>query len=142
MKKATYLLIIMVLATLFTKAQATSATPQINITKLIAYEADNRFFIDWTTDKPGTTNYWEVQSSTDGRTFSTIALVLGSDPAKPGEQFGYKGKITTKTSAAYYRIVHISPSGIKLQSHIIKLAKLHSSSLINPEIKVRIPVLL
>ena len=142
MKKITYLLAFLLFGALFTKAQTSSIDSKINISKLIAYEKDSRFFIDWATDLADKTNYWEVQSSIDGRTFSTIALVLGPDPSKPGEQFGYKGKITTKTSAAYYRIVHISPSGIKLQSHIIKLAKLHSSSLINPEIKVRIPVLL
>ena len=141
MKKATYLLILMVLGTLFTTAQTTSASPQINITKLIAYEKDNQFFIDWATDGAGKTNYWEVQSSTDGRTFSTIALVLGPDPAKPGEQFGYKGKITTQKLAGYYRVVHISPSGVKQPGNIIKPAKLHSLSLIKPDIKSKILVL-
>ena len=142
MKKATYLLFFLVSGTLFAKAQTASTTPQINIAKLIAYEKDGRFFIDWATDGPDKTNYWEVQSSTDGKTFSTIALVLGPDPSKPGEQFGYKGKIAAQKTAVYYKVVHISLSGIKQESNIIKLAKLNSLSLINPGIQSKIPVLL
>ena len=142
MKKATYLLSFLVLGVLFAKAQTTSGTSQISITKLIAYENNSRFYIDWATDGGNKTNYWEVQSSSDGRAFSTIALVLGPDPSKTGQQFGYKGKTTTQKQAGYYRVVHISTSGEKQQSNIIKPAKLDSMSLINPDIKNKIPVLL
>ena len=142
MKKITYLLAFLLFGALFTKGQTSSADSKMKISKLIAYEKDSRFFIDWATDGADKTNYWEVQSSIDGRTFSTIALVLGPDPSKPGEQFGYKGKISEQKPAFYYRIVHISLSGIKQQSNMIKLAKLDSLSLINPDIKSKTPAFL
>ncbi|MEP7164570.1 MAG: hypothetical protein ABI741_07745 [Ferruginibacter sp.] len=141
MKKASHLIIFLLLG-VFTEAQISPAGSNINISKLIAYEKDSSFFIDWATDGIVKTNYWEVQTSIDGKAFSTIAFVLGPDPAKPGEQFGYKGKISDQKPAVFYRIVHISSSGIKQPGNIIKLVKLDSLSLINPDIKHKIPVLL
>ena len=135
MKKATYLLAIMVLASLFTNAQTLTADTKINISKLIAYEQDNRIFIDWSADAGTKSNYWEIQTSADGKKFSTIALVMGPDPSKPGEEYQYRDKVNAKNTTAYYRIVHTSTTGVKQPSNIIKLMKLDSTSFINPGIK-------
>jgi hypothetical protein len=140
MKKAIYLMSLLMLTSMLTKSQSTSTGKSITITKLIAYEKDNRFYIDWATDGTVETNYWEVQISTDGKRFSTLALVLGADPSQPGEAYAYKGKVDEQKRAAYYRVVHISANGIKQQSKIIKLVKLESMSFINPEIKDKEPV--
>lgn len=134
MKKVTYLLSVMVLTSLFTSAQTTADT-KINISKFVAYEQNNRLFVNWAADAGSKTNYWEVQSSTDGKRFSTIALVMGPDPSKPGEEYQYKDKITSKNATAYYRIVHVSTTGVRQQSDIIKMMKLDSTSFINPSIK-------
>ena len=144
MKKTTYPLCFLLLTVLFAKAQSSLPTVNttINISKLIAYEKDDRLFIEWSTDGSNKTNYWEVQGSVDGKNFSTIAIVLGSDPSKPGEQYEYKEKINSKNQVAYFRVVHISSSGAKHQSNIIKPVKMDSSSFINPAIKSKTPVLL
>ena len=142
MKKATYLMALLVLSTFFTNAQPATGGGLINISKLIAYEKDNRFYIDWATDGNNATNYWEVQSSVDGKNFSTIAIVLGADPGKTGDEYGYRGKIDSKNPSVYYRVVHISTAGAKQQSDVIKLIKLESMSFINPTIKSKVPVLL
>lgn len=124
---------------LFVKAQTSSIGSTINISKLIVYEKDNRLFVDWATDGTSKTNYWEVQSSVDGKKFSTIALVLGPDPSKPGEQYEYKGKVDQKTPE-YYRVVHISASGEKQISSTIKFMKLNALSFVNPDIKNKVPI--
>ena len=142
MKKSSYFLSILILAALFTQAQTTTANTKINISKLIAYEKDNRFHIEWSTDGTSKSNYWEVQSSADGKRFSTIAFVMGPDPSKPGEEYEYKGKINNQQPQAYYRIIHIDTAGIKQQSDVIKLIKLGSVTFINPNIKSKIPELL
>ncbi len=138
MKKAIYLLVF-IFGGLFAKAQTTAS--RINISKLIVYEKDSRLFLDWATDGTKPTNYWEVQSSTDGKKFSTIALVLGPDPSQQGDEYRYKGSLD-KRGAEYFRVVHIGTAGEIQQSNVIKLMKLEAVSFVNPDIKNKVPAVL
>lgn len=122
----------LVLGALFTKAQTTRTDLKINISKLTAHEKDSRIIIEWSADAGDESNYWEVQGSTDGKSFSTIALVLGADPGKAGEQYTFKGKIT-RPNDIYYRVVHISLTGNEQQqSEIVQVVKQGSLSRIAP----------
>ncbi len=121
MKTITFIIAFVLLPAFYLQAQTT--TNKISITKLIAYEKDNRFFIDWATEPGVEDGYWEVQQSVDGKRFSTLALVLGADPRKTGEQFEYKGKINTTNPACYYRVVHFSSQGSQQKSEIIRPLK-------------------
>lgn len=121
MKKITFIIALSLLPAFYLQAQ--TITNNINITKLIAYEKDNRFFIDWATDPGVEDGYWEVQQSTDGKRFSTLALVMGADPRKSGEQYEYKGKINMVNPACYYRVVHFNSQGTQQKSEIIKPLK-------------------
>lgn len=141
MKKTTYLIIALALGFLNVKAQS-EITKKVTISKLLVYEKDNRLFIDWATDGTAKTNYWEVQGSVDGKRFSTLAIVMGPDPGKAGEQYEYKGKIDTQNQAAYYRVVHVQEDGEKQPSNIIQMIKLGSMSFVNPDIRNKVPVLL
>ena len=122
MNQLKILIAFLLLGTALVKGQPAITTEKINITKLKAYEKDSRIFIEWSADAGDRSNYWEVQSSADGKKFSTIALVLGADPGKTGEQYTYKGKINN-TNNVYYRVVHIDLAGVQLQSDIIQVLK-------------------
>jgi hypothetical protein len=68
--------------------------------------------IDWATDNKVPTNYFEIERSSDGINFNTIALVLGPDPKQPGcdcyECFDKPGSNTKKY---FYRLKHVSING-------------------------------
>jgi hypothetical protein len=138
MKKILYIMSLMMLPAMFAKAQTGATGKQITITKLIAYEKENRVFIEWSATGGNEINYWEVQGSPDGQRFSTLALVLGPDPAGTGEYFAFKEKIT-KRSAVYYRLVLVSTSGERVQSEILKPGNT-PSSLVSPTVGVNIQV--
>lgn len=72
------------------QAQSSVTGTKIIITKLIGYEKDGRLSIEWSTDGSIETNYREVQSTMDGKKFSTFALVLGADPGKSGKEYGFQ----------------------------------------------------
>lgn len=127
MNKQIFLIGLMSLITMLVKGQVAQTTKTISITKLIAHEKDNRIFIEWAADSGSQSNYWEVQTSIDGKGFSTIALVLGADPGKTTEQYIFKGKIKDQLSK-YYRVVYISQSGQEQISDIIELLQQSSSS--------------
>jgi len=136
MKQAGIALILLLSMGITAKSQEGSRGEKINITKLIAYEKDNRFYIDWATDGKVATNTWEVQGSVDGKHFTTIALVLGADPSKPGDEYGYRGNVAGQKSGTWYRVVHKGRGGIQ-ESEMIKTMKLESVSFINPEIRTK-----
>lgn len=138
MKQTGIALLLLLSMGLTAKSQEGRGEGRINITKLIAYEKDNRFYIDWSTDGKVATNIWEVQSSADGKHFTTIAMVLGADPTKPGDEYSYRGKTEGQKPGTYYRVVHKGRGGMQ-ESEMIKTMKLESVSFINPEIRSKTP---
>lgn len=108
------------------KAQVSSvqAKTTLNIVKFQVYAKNTKLIIDWSTDGAKTTNYWEVQRSTEGTQFSTIALVLGPDPGQTNDQYQYMEKLNNaKNSNAYYRLRHINADGTEQISKVIQLVK-------------------
>lgn len=96
----------------------TPASKSINISKLTAYEKENRLYVEWSANTGTNNNYWQVQSSSDGKRFSTIAIVLGPDPNWPTEHFTFKEKITDKSLSNYYKVVHVSADNQLSESEI------------------------
>ena len=133
MKKLNFLIAFTLLGTMLVKGQTTDQALKISITKLTAHEKDNRIYVEWAANAGTESNYWEIQGSADGKNFSTVALVLGTDPGKTGEQYTFKGKIT-RSNDLYYRVVHISLTGNDHQkSDIIQVVKQDSLSATTPQ---------
>ena len=118
------LLIIAALVLVNCQGKAQNAiTDTITITNFNAYEKDHKQVVEWNTAAGINSYCWEVQCSYDGKTFATIALVLGDDPQQPGH-FGYSGKIKQGTGPErYYRLCHNSAAGARQWSKIIRPAK-------------------
>lgn len=107
-----------------TKAQPSVNDNKINITSFNVYEKDNKIFINWATDGTASVNYWEVQRSTNGTEFSTIAMVLGPDPRQQGDNYQYMEKVKdSKVTVVYYRLCHIDTNGKEIFSEIKQLTK-------------------
>ena len=124
LKKITLLLLITVLFCCNTKGQQSPGDQKIIITNSKIDEKDNQLTISWTTDGTVATNYWRVQSSTDGRNFSTFAIVLGPDPRQQGDNYQYKGpRVGKKEIKNYYRLCAIVDDGKEIINEIIAQAK-------------------
>lgn len=99
------------------------AQPSINITDFRVVREQNKVAIQWATDKTSETNYFEVERSSDGRNFKTVAYVLGADPAKTNcECFGCFDKIKENAKQSYYRLKHVNTNGSVQFSQIKMLA--------------------
>jgi hypothetical protein len=118
--------LLMLTAFISRKAEAQPAlhNQAITITNFTVYEKDTKLFVDWSTDGTIATNYWQVQISDDGKSFSTIAIVLGPDPKQPGDRYQYMEKIKAGRDATkYYRLCHVDVNGNAQMSGIITPAK-------------------
>ena len=123
-KKITYLLLITAFFSGNVKAQSSPGNQKITITNFKVNEKNDQLIIDWATDGAVATNYWQLQSSTDGKRFSTFALVFGPDPRQPGDSYQYRDKIKKETlTKTYYRLSHIDKDGKEINSEIIQTAK-------------------
>jgi len=85
---------------------------KINFTAFTVNSNQKRIIIDWATDNKVSTNYFEIERSTDGINFKTIALVLGPDPKQTTcdcyEAFDKPGANAKKY---FYRLKHVSTDG-------------------------------
>lgn len=99
---------------------------KIIFTKFSVSTGKKRISFDWTTDGNVATNYFELQKSTDGTNFKTIAFVLGPDPKQPTcDCYGCYEKYVHKTAKhSYYRLKHVDTDGVEQLSETKLLAKL------------------
>ena len=125
-KKMIYLVMITVFISGNIQAQeAVNGQKIITITTFKVYENNAQLVIDWSTDGRVETNYWQVQSSTDGQKFSTIALVFGPDPRQKGDNYQYKGKIKDASDGTetYYRVTPVDAKGQEISTEIVQSVK-------------------
>jgi hypothetical protein len=92
---------IIVLAFIINTANATETPNQIEVTKIDATTNMIR-----TTFKIKANETYHIQKSIDGKTFKTIALVIGSEDVDQMPPFSIKDK-TTKGKNVTYKIVKI-----------------------------------
>lgn len=106
-------------------AQLTPATdPKIIITNFKVYENNDQLFIDWQTDGVVEANYWQVQRSVDGKTFTTIAIVLGPDPRQGTNRYQYKTKMRKRgESNMIYRLNPVDIREKEINTEIVSTTK-------------------
>ncbi|MEO7047354.1 MAG: hypothetical protein ABI091_18775 [Ferruginibacter sp.] len=101
---------------------AQTKNPSIEIKDFAAKIENSNLLINWNSSAEGQDNYWEVQGSKDGKTFSTIGIVLGADPAEGG--FKYKQSIAkVKPGLKYYRVLHVESDEKATASNTIGVSK-------------------
>ena len=85
----------------FTGQPPLSATVSINSSaKLISFTGsfkDNKVFLEWTVDENEAADQFEVERSTDGKSYSLAALVFATDKPKTGKYFFYEKAGSGKT---------------------------------------------
>jgi hypothetical protein len=86
---------------------------KLSFSKFVLSTDEKRVSISWSIKNSMPTNYFEIQKSTDGVNFKTIALVLGPDPKQlKGDSYGCFDKYVRKEAKhAYYRLKHIDING-------------------------------
>ncbi len=89
----------------------------------VNWSTDNAVSVKWSTDNAVPTNYFEVEKSTDGKNFQTIAYVLGADPSKTDcDCYGCFDKVSTNKNESFYRLKHVSLNGEVEFSEVKSLA--------------------
>jgi hypothetical protein len=122
-KKLTCLLMLM-FALNNTKAQTEAAGSKITITNFNVYENNDQLFINWQTDGVVDANYWQVQRSTDGKNYATIAFVLGADPRQAANHYQYKVKMRKRgESKLFYRLSPVDKNDKEISTEIISATK-------------------
>ena len=95
---------------------------KVSYTSFTVNEASNKVVIDWITDNKVATNYFEIQRSTDGKNFKTVALVFGPDP-RQSEGNSYECFDTPSNKKKYfYRLKHVNTDGEAELSEVKMLA--------------------
>jgi len=100
-------------AALTTGSFAQTKTHQkIDIKDFHVMKDQNKIDINWSIGEKVPANYFEVERSSDGKNFKTVAYVLGADPTKTDcECYGYFEKINTHFKQSYYRLKHVDMNG-------------------------------
>jgi hypothetical protein len=105
------LIILAWMITLTGVSQDKKDTKKIKYTSFTVITKQHKVELEWATDNSVSTNYFEVQKSSDGKNYKTIALVLGPDPKKPGcDCYDWFDTLMQKTNT-YYRLKHIDANG-------------------------------
>jgi hypothetical protein len=83
-------------------------------TNLKAIVENNNIILNWTVSEMGLLNYCKVQASTDGITFYTVGMVMGSNPQDANNNtFSFKQSIAKmRPGQAYYRILNVEAGEI------------------------------
>lgn len=71
----------------------------------------DKLLINWSTVSVDGYNYFEIEKSRNGKDFKTFAYVLGADPQKAENEFGYYDKLKGQEGKLYYRIKHVDENG-------------------------------
>lgn len=99
------------------KSQAQTNSP-VDIKAFQVEVSGDRLLINWSTASEDDANYFEIEKSLNGQDFKTYAMVLGPDPQKSANDYGYFDKINKKKSNVSYRIKHVDLNGNTSYSEI------------------------
>jgi len=110
--RSIFVSLVFVSAHAVTTAQSpVSGHGKINFTNFTVNSKPKGIMIDWATDNKVPTNYFEIERSSDGVNFKTIAMVLGPDP-KQANCDCYECFDKTGSKAKYfYRLKHVGTDG-------------------------------
>jgi hypothetical protein len=69
-------------------------------------------------------NYYEIQASKDGKSFTTIGMVMGADPKGAGNTFSFKQQLAKlKSGKVFYRVLLVSNNLTATATDAVKIAK-------------------
>lgn len=106
-----------------TFAQSAQAENPGVISNLKASVQNSNLVINWNAADNGTANHIEIQASEDGKTFSTIGLVLGADP-KQANTYTFKQNVSKlKPGRTYYRVLTVDTNSMASASDVVRLTK-------------------
>lgn len=96
-----------------TWAQAvTTNQGRINFTSFTLNSNQKGIKIDWATDNKILTNYFEIERSSDGINFKTVAMVLGPDPKQTNcDCYECLDRPKSNAKKYFYRLKHVSTDG-------------------------------
>lgn len=105
----------------FTNTQAQTGNPSASIVNNLKLSVENNSLtMNWVVADVAASNYCEVQASVDGKTFSTIGLVMGADPKQTNNNYSYKqGLKKLKPGHVFYRVLNIGTDGKAYASDVI-----------------------
>lgn len=82
---------------------------------------NNSLVMNWSNTSA---NYYEIQASKDGKTFTTIGMVMGADPKGAGNTFSFKQQMAKlKPGKAYYRVLLINNDQTATATEAVKIAR-------------------
>ena len=96
----------------------------VKIDSLTANVKDGKLSVSWSANDKASANYFEIQRSDDGKTFKTIGLVMGPDPAQGNDKYAFMQKMKKKDEGfAFYRVKYNEANGGEQLSEIIVPSK-------------------
>lgn len=97
----------------FSNSFAQTATPVATVfTNLKASVENNNLVINWNLPENVVSDYCLVQVSFDGKTFSTLGMVMGADPKQANNSFIFKQNMKKmKSGHVYYRVYAVDNAG-------------------------------
>lgn len=82
---------------------------------------NNSLVMNWSNT---TANYYEIQASKDGKTFTTIGMVMGADPKGAGNTFSFKQQMAKlKPGKVYYRVLLVNADQTLIATPAVKISK-------------------
>jgi hypothetical protein len=79
---------------------------------------NNAVVMNWSNT---TASYYEIQASADGKTFTTIGMVIGADPKGDGTTFSFKQQVAKlKPGKPYYRVVLVNTDNTATATQAVK----------------------
>ena len=113
------------LTLIFTKSFSSTIphndSPVINLT---ANVENKNIVVNWNIPAGTASSYCEVQVSQDGKTFSTIGLVMGADPKQANNSFIFKQELKKiKAGKVFYRVLNVNDNNTAVASNVIKIAQ-------------------
>lgn len=102
--------------------QLRSVPLSINLTKFAATKSGANAILTWTTVNEKNNDYFELQRSTDGANFTTVAKVNGAGTTDIEQNYNYTDPIANiSAKVLYYRILDVAFDGKKTTSKIVAL---------------------
>ncbi|PZF73681.1 T9SS type A sorting domain-containing protein [Taibaiella soli] len=100
--------------------QLISVPLAVNLTNFGATKSGTTAIVNWTTVNEKDNDYFELQRSTDGAHFSTVATVKGNGTTTVQHSYEYRDALNeVKSNTVYYRLYSVAFDGSKTTSKVI-----------------------
>jgi hypothetical protein len=100
---------------------STTVALPIILTNFTTILNGNNVLLNWQVESDITTNFFEIEKSTDGSTFETISKIIGSN-LSIARKYSYVDTKPNKLSTVYYRLKMVDNDGSVTYSKIEKIS--------------------